>query len=152
MHRGYSSAMRTLHPLEQLLSPKSRDVRIAVVGASNDPSKYGNIICRNLAAHGYTVLPVHPTESEIAGLPAVPRVADLAPPVTVVNVVTPPAVSRRIVAECAASGHDRLWFQPGSFDDATLATARAARTPDGRELAVEDEACIMVVAARVPRL
>ena len=49
---------------------RSTKTRIAVVGASNDPSKYGNIIVKNLMAHGYDVVPVNPKEATIAGLPA----------------------------------------------------------------------------------
>lgn len=134
--------------LQRLLSPKGAGVRIAVVGASNDSTKYGNIIVRNLTRQGYTVLPVNPNEAEIAGLKAFARVADLPRPVHLVNFVTPPPVSTRVVAECAAAGLTNLWFQEGSFDDATLAAARAARTAAGTPMAVEASACIMVVAAR----
>jgi len=35
--------------------------------ASSNPAKYGNIIVRNLADKGYTVLPINPSEPEIAG-------------------------------------------------------------------------------------
>ena len=60
------------HPPEvfERLRRRGPETRIAVVGASNDPAKYGNIIVRYLAAKGYTVLPVNPRQSEIAGLPA----------------------------------------------------------------------------------
>lgn len=134
--------------LQRLLSPKGAGVRIAVLGASNDAAKYGNIIVRNLTGHGYTVLPVNPKEATIAGLKAYATVGDVPRPVHVVNFVTPPAVSTRLVAECAAAGLSNLWFQEGSFDEATLAAARAARTPAGVPMAIESGACIMVVAAR----
>ena len=38
------------------------DVRIALVGASNDPAKFGNRIFRDLVAKGYAVWPVNPRE------------------------------------------------------------------------------------------
>jgi hypothetical protein len=42
--------------------------RIAVVGASNSPSKFGNIIVKDLLRRGYTVVPVNLHETTIAGL------------------------------------------------------------------------------------
>ena len=53
--------------LEALQRP---DVRIALVGASNDPAKFGNRIFRDLVAKGYAVWPVNPHEPEIEGVAA----------------------------------------------------------------------------------
>ena len=50
------------HPAQvmDLLKNKSAETRIAVVGASNNPEKYGHKIVLNLKGKGYTVLPVNP--------------------------------------------------------------------------------------------
>ncbi len=114
--------------------------RIAVVGASNDPSKYGNIIVLNLRAHGYEVVPVNPKGGTIAGLPAYRSLADVPQPVDIVDVVTPPAVTRRILQDAAAAGVHIVWLQDGSFDDALLEEARDA------PFETVHHACIMVVA------
>lgn len=119
--------------------------RIAVVGASNDPSKYGNIIVRRLAGHGYQVLPVNPRESTIGGLPVYRSLADVPKPVDIVDVVTPPPVTLAILADAAAAGLPLVWLQDGSFDDAVL--AEAARAP----FLTVHHACIMVAAAQVAR-
>lgn len=125
-----------------VLKKKGPKTRIAVVGASNDPEKYGNIIVKNLAGKGYTVVPVNPREETIAGLPAFPSLeAALAVgPIHIVNVVTPPKVTARVLEQAEALGLEHLWLQDGSFDDAVLAAA--ARAPF---LTVHD-ACIMVVS------
>ncbi len=130
------------HPREvfELLRHKSGATRIAVVGASNDPSKYGNIIVRNLAAKGYTVLPVNPREKEIAGLPAYPDLASVPGPVHLVDVVTPPPVTRRVLSEAARLGLPAVWLQDGSYDDETLAIAASA------PFKTVYEACIMVAS------
>ena len=99
--------------------------------------------------HGYTVLPVNPRESQVVGLPAVSAVAELERPVHVVNIVTPPAVTARVLRECAAAGLVDVWLQPGSFDDTTLAEADSLHTPAGQPLNVEADACIMVIARMV---
>ena len=131
-------------PLENAKVLLSRTAtRIAVVGASNDSSKYGNIIVRNLMAHGYQVLPVNPKEATIAGLPAYRSLADVPKPVDIVNVVTPPAVTLRVFADAAAAGIELVWLQDGSFDAAALEAAA------GAPFRTVHHACIMVVAARV---
>jgi hypothetical protein len=130
------------HPPEvlEILRRKTGATRIAVVGASNDPSKYGNVIVRDLARKGYTVLPVNPKEKEIAGLPAYPDLASVPGPVHLVNVVTPPEVTRRILDEAAHLGLPAVWLQDGSYDDDALAVAAAA------PYKTVYEACIMVVS------
>ncbi len=128
------------HPPEvfEALRRRGPETRIAVVGASNDPAKYGNIIVRNLAAKGYTVLPVNPRERTIAGLPAFPNLAAVPPPVHIVDVVTPPAVTKGILEEAARLRLPAVWLQDGSWDEAVLDVA--ARAP----FRTVYEACIMV--------
>ena len=130
------------HPPEvlELLRRRGPETRIAVVGASNNPEKYGNIIVRNLAAKGYTVLPVNPRESEIAGLPAFPSLAAVPGPVHLVNVVTPPAATKGVLEEAARLGLAAVWLQDGSWDDAALEVAAK-----GPYRTVYD-ACIMVAS------
>jgi hypothetical protein len=128
------------HPPEVLEALRRRgpETRIAVVGASNDPSKYGNVIVRNLASKGYTVLPVNPREREIAGLPAYPNLAAVPKPVDIVDVVTPPAVTKGILEEAARLGLPAVWLQDGSYDGAVLDAAAEA------PFRTVYEACIMV--------
>ena len=128
------------HPPEVLavLRRGGPETRIAVVGASNDPAKYGNVIVRNLAGKGYTVLPVNPKEKEIAGLPAYPNLASVPGPVHIVDVVTPPAVTMGVLAEAARLHLPAVWLQDGSYDDAVLDVA--AKAP----FKTVYEACIMV--------
>jgi predicted CoA-binding protein len=130
------------HPPEvfEILRDRTSATRIAVVGASNDPSKYGNVIVRNLAAKGYTVLPVNPREKEIAGLPAFPDLASVPGPVHLVDVVTPPPVTRKVLEDAARLGLPAVWLQDGSYDDAALAVAAAA------PYKTVYEACIMVAS------
>ena len=132
---------RALERATELL--KSTKTRIAVVGASNSPAKYGNIIVLNLLRQGFDVLPVNLRESTIAGLPVYRSLAEVPKPVDIVDVVTPPQVTRRILKEAAAAGIELVWLQDGSFDDAVLAEAAAA------PFATVHHACIMVVARSV---
>ena len=130
------------HPPEvfEVLRRRGPGTRIAVVGASNDPSKFGNVIVRNLASKGYTVLPVNPREREIAGLPAYPNLTAVPQPVHIVDVVTPPAVTKGILEEAARLGLTAVWLQDGSYDEAALEVAAEA------PFRTVYEACIMVAS------
>lgn len=72
--------------LDALLDPAS----IALVGASEDQSKFGGRLFRMLLKHGYggKVLPINPSRSSLFGLPAVPGLAalDSAPDLAVFTV------------------------------------------------------------------
>jgi predicted CoA-binding protein len=83
---------------------RSAATRIAVVGASNDPSKFGNIIVKDLLRHGYEIFPVNLHESTIAGRRVYRTLADLPTPVDIVDVVTPPDVTHVILENAAEAG------------------------------------------------
>ncbi len=126
-------------PVLERLRQKGPQTRIAVVGASNNPEKSGNIIVRNLHGKGYTVLPINPKEPEIAGLRAYPSVGAAPPPIHLVDFVTPPAVTRQVLDTMDPAAVDAVWFQDGSWDDGVIVAARA------RFRHVVHRACVMVV-------
>ncbi len=111
----------------------------AVVGASADRRKYGNKVLRAYVQSGRKVFPVHPREAEIEGLAAYPDLASLPEPVRGISIVTPPAVSERIVEQAAAVGVRRLWFQPGAESPRALERAESL----GLEV-IGDGACALV--------
>ena len=121
------------------LREKSSATRIAIIGASNSPEKYGNIIPGNLKAKGYTVLPVNPKEEIIQGLQVFKTPADLPDPVHIVTFVTPPKVTRAIIENLDPDRFPVVWLQDGSFDDEIIALA------ENFETAIH-HACIMVVS------
>lgn len=98
----------------------------AVVGASRDRTKYGNRVLRAYLAHGRRAFPVNPREDEVEGLVAVPDLSALPERVHGISIVTPPAVTERVVTEALALGYTRLWMQPGAESPAAIAAARAA--------------------------
>ncbi len=125
--------------LTNILRKKSSKTRIAVVGASNDPEKYGNIIVKNLKNKGYSLLPVNPKEDRIADLEVTKKASLLKTPVDVLNFVTPPKVTRMVLETLDSKDFPVLWFQDGSFDSEIVAFA------ESRFDTVIHHACIMVV-------
>jgi predicted CoA-binding protein len=122
------------------LHRRGPETRIAVVGASNDPNKYGNIIVRDLARSGYTVLPVNPHATEIAGLRCYANVAEVPDPVHIVDMVTPPRMTDIVLSELEPAKTEFVFLQDGSWDESTLTLAQQ-KFP-----AVIHHACIMVLA------
>jgi predicted CoA-binding protein len=125
--------------VSERLRDKSAGTRIAVVGASNDPDKYGNIIVRNLDRQGYAVLPVNPKGGEVAGLTAWPDLASVPRPIDIVDMVTPPSVTRKVLEALDPLSVGAVWLQDGSFDDEVI------RLAESRFPVVVHHACIMVV-------
>lgn len=105
------------HLIREFLASKV----FALVGASRNPEKYGNIILKNMASKGFTVVPVNPSEKEIEGLSCSPDIKSLPDYVKFANIVLPPQRSLSILPECAAKGIEIAWFQPGAYDDAVVA-------------------------------
>ena len=56
---------------------KNKNNLIALVGASNDPKKYGNKILLDLVSKGYDVVPINSTGDTIAGIKSYKNVLDL---------------------------------------------------------------------------
>jgi uncharacterized protein len=115
--------------------------RVAVVGASADSQKYGNIIVRNLLSKGYEVVPINPREESIEGLKSYSSLLAVDVPVGIVDFVVPPAVTLAVLKEITGSSFDTVWFQDGSFNDLVIEYATEHFEN------VVHHACIMVVAS-----
>lgn len=109
---------------ENLIEKYANEPVWAVVGASNDPAKFGNRIYRTLRDAGYTVYAINPREAEIEGDPAYKRLTDLPQSPTVVDMVIPPRFALSTVQQAQDAGAKAIWFQPGSEDVEAIAWAK----------------------------
>lgn len=87
---------------DRLLAPRS----VAFVGAGSREGSVGRSVLANLRRSAYpgTILPVHPTETLIEGLPCVPALSDLAVAPDLVVVAVPPPHVPDIVDEAGRIG------------------------------------------------
>jgi predicted CoA-binding protein len=92
----------------------------AVVGASEDRSKFGNITFRELKRRGKKVYPVNPKAGEVEGETCYPNLGALPEGVERVLIVVPPKLGEDVVKEAAAAGIKYVWFQPGAESDEAL--------------------------------
>lgn len=94
---------------------------VAVIGASNDRTKYGNKAVRAYLKQGYTVYPVNPRGGEIEGQPVFKSIGDVPVRPDQISVYVPPVLLLRMLPDIAARGCDELWLNPGTESEAVLA-------------------------------
>ena len=93
---------------------------VAIVGASDNPTKYGNRIYRDLKAKGFTVYPVNPTQDTIDGDPSYGDLGDLPETPDLVNFVVPPPRTLRLLERAKELGLMQVWIQPGAENEAVI--------------------------------
>lgn len=97
---------------------------VAVVGASSDRRKYGNISVRAHLRRGYDVYPVNPNEKQIEGLTAYRSIRELPVRPDRVTMYVPPEIGITLLADIAERGTDEFWVNPGAESDELIAKAR----------------------------
>ncbi|NJE76156.1 CoA-binding protein [Thermococcus sp. ES12] len=112
--------------------------KIALVGATPNPDKYGNVILKDLLQKDFEVLPVNPKYDEIEGLKCYHSVRELPGDVDVIVFVVPSRAGLDVAREAVEAGFRRLWFQPGAESD------EIASFLDGEGVEYSFGRCIMV--------
>ena len=98
---------------------------VAVVGASNNPGKFGNRAVRAFQRQGYTVVPINPHELEVDGLKTYKSVLDVPGPIDMATIYVPPEIGEQVIEEIARKKIPEVWLNPGAESDALIARARA---------------------------
>ena len=110
----------------------------AVVGASQNPSRYGNKIVHRLNESGFNVIPATPNYDKIDDIKAYPSLLEVDSEIDVVVFVVNPRIGIHVLDEVIEKGIKRIWLQPGTVNKAILQKAEE----QGIEVI---EACILVV-------
>jgi predicted CoA-binding protein len=116
-----------------------RHKTLVVVGLSSDPSRASYRVSAYMQQHGYHIIPVNPSETEVLGERCYPLLAEVPGPVEFVDVFRRSEACPELAREAAAKGAKVLWLQLGIV------------SPEARQIAatagidyVEDR-CVMVV-------
>jgi len=90
------------HPLDPMFFPHS----VAVIGATERPGSVGRAVVWSLVSSpfGGTVYPVSAKRTNVLGVKAYPRVADIPETVDLAVIVTPAATVPGVVSECVEAG------------------------------------------------
>jgi acetyl-CoA synthetase (ADP-forming) len=89
-------------PIAQLLAPRS----VAVIGASEDQSKFGGRVLQMLLQHRFagTVYPINPNRETLLGLRAYSSAAATPEPADMAIMAVPQAQVKARIQECADRG------------------------------------------------
>jgi uncharacterized protein len=122
--------------------------QFAVVGASADPSKFGNKILRCYLAHDKAVIPINKSAAAgsllIEGLAAKSSIAEIEDAVhTGVSIVTPPAVTKKVIEEGLSLGFRNFFLQPGTADEAVQQLIASEKTKLGNDVHFI-QSCVLV--------
>jgi len=98
---------------------------VAVIGASNDRSKFGNKALRAFRNQGYTVVPINPSQTEVEGERAYASVLDYAGTIDEATFYVDPRVGERVLDDVAAKKIGTVWLNPGADGPNVVARARA---------------------------
>src|SRR4051794_29954702 len=101
---------------------------IAIVGASDRPSRPSYGVMQFLQDHGYRVLPVNPqiTGEHVLGEFVWRELAQIGIPIDIVDIFRRPEMAAEAVDQAIFVGAKAVWMQIGVVNDAAAAKAEAA--------------------------
>lgn len=135
-------AINDEHEIRELLGQPRR---IAVVGASPNPSRASNEVLGFLVSQGHDVIAVNPGHAggTIHGAPVVATLANVEPPAEIVDIFRNSTDAGQAVDEAIVHGAKAVWMQLGVINEA------AAKRADAAGLTVVMDRC---PAIEIPRL
>lgn len=93
---------------------------LAVVGATDNKGKWGYRIFMRLQKEGYNTIPIHPKLESLEGKKCYPSLLDIEETVEGVDIVVPPAATKKVLEECVQKGIQYAWIQPGAETDEAI--------------------------------
>ena len=103
-----------------------RAKRVAVVGASDDPSRASYQIASYLKSVGKEVVPVNPNHPSVLGLTCYPALADIPGDIDLVDVFRRPEFCPGVVEEAIATRAKAVWLQSGIYSEEAKRLAEEA--------------------------
>jgi acyl-CoA synthetase (NDP forming) len=91
---------KLVSPFEEIFAAQN----IAIIGASNNPTKLGFALVRNLLAQGKNVFPINPNIKEVLKVKAYPSVTAVPDPLTLAVIIISPQQILNAVEECGTKG------------------------------------------------
>lgn len=113
--RNAREAAAEARSVRRVLTPES----IAVIGASDQPTKIGHKVLRNLLENGFSgpVYPVNSDARSIQSIRAYPALRDIPDDVDLAVVAVPAASMEEVFSDCLAKGVSTLLVTSSGFSD-----------------------------------
>lgn len=97
---------------------------VAIIGASQDRSKYGNKAVRAYIKQGWKVYPVNPAEKKIEGLKVYNSILDIKKKIDRVSIYLPPAIGIGIIEDVAKKEPKEVFLNPGTESEELIIAAK----------------------------
>ncbi|MGM0441403.1 MAG: CoA-binding protein [Elusimicrobiota bacterium] len=114
--------------------------KFAVAGSFRKKSKYAYQILLKLLNKNKEVYPVNPAGGKVEGLNVYEKIIDIPGDIDSVSLVTPPAVTEKLVKESKDKGAEYVWMQPGAE------SKKAIRYCKDNDIEVIYQACLILEA------
>ncbi len=115
---------------------------ITVVGASDAPHKPAHYVPEHMREHGWRIVPVNPRGGTVLGEHAYATLADVPPPLGLVDVFRPSEQTPEIARQAVAAGATALWLQ------LHISSAEARRIAEEAGLLYVENRCLIVEQRR----
>jgi len=116
----------------------NQEFTYAVVGASQDPQKYGHKVFKDLLEADFTVFAVNPRGGGLLGQSVYKNLAEINEKIDVVVFVTPPPITLSVLKDVKSLDIGKVWFQPGSESEKSIEYCR------DHQIEYIQKQCIMV--------
>lgn len=93
---------------------KGMKQRVAILGASDDPTRYSNRVFHLLQEYGHAPVPVHPTLKLLADMPVCKSLSEIRGTIDTLTMYVGPQHSRSLSQEILRLNPKRVIFNPGS--------------------------------------
>ena len=97
---------------------------VVIIGASNNPDKYGNRAVRAYLKGGYTVYPINLNEDTIEGLKVYKSILDVPDEIDLASMYVLPEIGLEVIEEVAKKGVKDVFLNPGAESGELIDKAR----------------------------
>ena len=101
-------------------------MKIAIIGASNDQTKFGNKAVRAYAMMGHTVFPINPKEKEIEGIETYSSLLKIPYKLDCASLYLPPEVGIKLVGQMKKVVIKEVYINPGAESDELIEALKKA--------------------------
>jgi uncharacterized protein len=97
----------------------------AVVGATENTSKYGYKVFKKLKRKGFNVYPVNPNFDEVNGIKCYHSISDITDSIDVISLIVNPKIGIDVIDQANEKGIKNVWCQPGADSEELVEKAKA---------------------------
>ncbi len=128
-------------PSDEIKAILTENKSVAIVGLSDKEERDSNKVARYMMDHGYTVIPVNPTKTEILGQTCYPDLASIPQAPDIVDIFRKPDALAAVTDEAIKVGAKVVWMQLGlaHHDSAEKARAAGLKVVQGKCIKIEHQ-------------